>query len=128
MKAERGAVAVIMVTVVALIAVVTLAAASLALAFSAKIQAATAADAAALAAAVATYPAASRGEPFLAARAAAAHNHAALVWCDCPVNPSLEARTVGVRTQVVVDLPMFGRLGINGAARAEFDPRRWLGR
>jgi hypothetical protein len=33
-----------------------------------------------------------------------------------------------VVTVVAIDVPVFGHLEIRGVARAEFDPRRWLGR
>lgn len=113
---------------VALLATVVVATASLAALYAARTQAANAADAAALAAAVSTYPPASGTTPLTAAGRAAAANQAVLISCRCPVEAGMLPRTVEVVTAVVVDVPIFGEYQVRGAARAEFDPRRWLGR
>ncbi len=117
-----------MTAVVALLAVLAIASASLGAAYSARTQAQTASDAAALAAAVATYPGTSRSSPWREAASVAAANGARLVSCRCPVNATLYRRTVRVVTEVSIDVPVFGVLDVRSASRAEFDPRRWLGR
>jgi len=119
---------VFMTAVIAILALLLVATASLGAAYSARAQAQSAADAAALASAVATYPGVGRAAPPAEARRAADLNGARLVSCRCPVDSSLEARTVVVTTAVDVTLPVFGALEVRGAASAEFDPRRWLGR
>jgi hypothetical protein len=37
-------------------------------------------------------------------------------------------RTVEVVAAIDVDIPIFGPITVRSAARAEFDPLRWLGR
>ena len=125
---ERGSATVLMVGAIGLLGTLVVAVAAIGLALAVRAQATTAADAAALAAAVATYPSASRTDPLSAASSAAAANGARLVQCQCPVDETLAARVVRVAVSVPVNLPTFGKLEINAAARAEFDPRRWLGR
>lgn len=117
----------IMLAVTGLLASATVGLASVGLAFSARVQAMAAADAAALAAAVATYPGTGRGSPAAEASRAARANDAVLVSCQCLVDSTLAPRTVTVRTAVTATLPVFGRVSIPGAARAEFDPRAWWG-
>lgn len=129
MKNEKGAMTLVMVAATGLVAALAVATAAVAVAYAARTTANTSADAAALAAAVATYPPAKDGsDPLAEARRAASYNGAQLVSCACSVNRSLRARTVTVVTSVGVVVPLFGELDVKGAARAEFDPRRWLGR
>ena len=128
MSSERGAMAVAMAGVIALLSVILVATASLAVAYSARVQANIAADAGALAAAVATYPGTGRQNPAKEAQAVVARNGARLVSCACPVDPGLRIRAVLVVTAMVINVPVFGDLEIMGVSRAEFDPRLWLGR
>lgn len=125
---EGGTATVVMTTVAAFLAIVSLATASLGLAYSARAKAQSAADAAALAAAVATYPGTGRTWPTGEAVRAAEANGAALVSCRCATDATLKVRAVVVETSVPVDLPVFGVLEVRALSRAEFDPRRWLGR
>lgn len=125
---EAGAATVAMVAVAALLATLGIATASLGAAYGARAQAQTASDAAALAAAVATYPGASNTSPSFRAAAVAEANGAALIRCSCAVDQSLSVRVVEVVTGVGIHVPIFGRLQVRAASRAEFDPRRWLGR
>lgn len=118
----------VMTSVIAILVILTVVTASLGGAYAARAQAQAAADAAALAAAVATYPAAGRPSPDHEAGRVAGLNQARLVSCRCPRDASLDVRAVTVVTAVDVTVPIFGRLAVNGAATAEFDPRRWLGR
>lgn len=125
----RGGASLMAGLVVAVVAVVGVATASLGLAFGAAEQARTAAEAGALAAAVATYPPAGGGRtPVAEAARYVAANGASLRRCQCRVDRTLQRRTVLVMAVVRVRLPLFGELGVPGAARAEFDPRSWLGR
>ncbi|MCZ6506226.1 MAG: hypothetical protein O6834_09685 [Actinobacteria bacterium] len=128
MSSERGAMAVAMAGVIALLSVIVVATASLGVAYSARVQANIAADAGALAAAVATYPGTGRQNPAKEAQAVVARNGARLVSCVCPIDPALDIRAVLVITAMVVNVPVFGDLEIMGVSRAEFDPRLWLGR
>lgn len=126
---ERGSMSVLWFALVGVITVVIVATAGLGLAYAARAQAQVASDAAALAAAVATYPpAVEGGSPASRARSVASANGATLVSCVCPVDRTLEERTVTVIAQVIADVPILGELRIRAASRAEFDPRRWLGR
>lgn len=120
--------AIVMMSVIALLGVLAMASTSLGVAYAARAQAQTAADAAALAAAVATYPGSGRRSPPVEARRAASGNKARLISCACPTDASLRVRTVTVATAVDVDVPVFGDLVIHGSSTAEFDPRLWLGR
>jgi secretion/DNA translocation related TadE-like protein len=124
---EGGSATVIMLAVTGLLASATVGLASVGLAFSARVQATAAADAAALAAAVATYPGTGRGPPAAEADRLARANGAVLMACLCPIDSTFAVRTVTVRTSVPVMLPLFGRVSVSGAARAEFDPREWWG-
>lgn len=128
MRADRGVVTVAMTGVIATLAVVLVATGALALAYATRNKAITAADATALAAAVATYPPAGRGAPSQEARGTALLNRANLISCRCPITNALEKRTVEVVVEIPIDVPIFGRLAVRGTARAEFDPRLWLGR
>lgn len=127
MSPDRGAMAMAMAGVVAIVGVLSVAVAALGMLYGAKTQATTAADAAALAAAVASYPPASGRHPAVAAAEIADANGATVVACICSRDTSLEARTVEVMTVVVVDVPVFGTVTVKGVSRAEFDPLRWLG-
>jgi len=51
-----------------------------------------------------------------------------IVECLCAVNVGLVARTVEVVAAIEVDVAIFGPVTVRSAARAEFDPLRWLGR
>lgn len=127
MSRDDGAMAIAMTALVAIVAVATIAVAALGILYGARAQAANAADAAALAAAVATFPPASSAQPVPAARDIARANGAVLLACRCPVDTSLEARTVLVTAGVSADVPVFGNVTIRVSSRAEFDPLRWLG-
>lgn len=120
--------AVVMSAAIALLGLLIVAVASLGTAYAARAQAQTAADAAALSAAVATYPGTGRPTPTAEARRVAEINDARLVRCVCSTDGSLRARSVTVVTAVDTVVPVFGGLSVRGAARAEFDPRHWLGR
>ena len=113
---------------VAILSLVAMAVASLGVLYAARVQAANAADAAALAAAPATYPALRVGSPTSRARVAAEANGAVVAKCECAVDPSIRARSVTVWASFVVTVPIFGTHEVTVAARAEFDPRLWLGR
>jgi hypothetical protein len=113
---------------VAVIIVTSVAVGGLGSLYAAKTQAQTAADAAALAAAVATYPPASVTAPVRAAAMATQANGSVLLRCDCPRDPTMVPRTVQVIASVEVDVPVFGPVEVRASSRAEFDPRRWLGR
>lgn len=113
---------------VALIAAASVAVASLGALYAARAQGQNAADAAALAAAVATYPPAASASPQQAAGLAAGENRARVVSCACPTNPHLAPRVVEVVVGVEVEVPIFGEWLVHASSRAEFDPRRWLGR
>lgn len=118
----------LMTGLVVVIATVAVATTGLGLAYAARAQAQTASDAAALAAAVATYPPAAQTGPTTVASQISARNGALLVGCDCPVDLTMRPRVVNVATEVVVDIPLFGVVAVRAESRAEFDPRRWLGR
>lgn len=114
--------------VTAIVALLGVAVAAIGMLYGARAQATNAADAAALAAAVDTYPPASTTDPVTAARQAATWNDAVLTSCRCPRDASLSARTVEVVATVEAVVPVFGRVTVSSASRAEFDPMRWLGR
>lgn len=128
MRIDTGSSMVLMAGLVSVIAAVSVAVAGLGLAYSARAQAQTASDAAALAAAVGTYPPASTGAPLQRARQAAVANGARVVSCSCPVDSSMRPRAVTVVAVVSIEAPVFGHLDVEATSRAEFDPRRWLGR
>jgi hypothetical protein len=111
-----------------LVAAVGVGTAGLGVLFDAREQAATAAEAAALAAAVATYPPAAEGPPERLASEMAGHNGARLISCWCEVDRTLAARVVAVTVALTADLPLFGEVDVGKTARAEFEPRLWLGR
>ena len=128
MTSETGAAAVAMVAVTALLSVLVVATAALAMALAARTQATNAADAAALAAAVSSYPAASSTTPRTVASRMASLHGGRLISCSCEVDGSLRPRTVEVVVGIDVTVPLFGEMEARGHSRAEFDPRRWLGR
>ena len=128
MSGERGAMTILMIGLCALIATVGIATTALGVLFEAREKAATAAEAAALAAAVATYPPAGSGDPVAIAAEFASRNGAKLVTCACPVDGSLRPRVVVVTVALLADVPLFGQLSVGKTARAEFEPRAWLGR
>lgn len=128
MRADTGSSMVLMAGLIGVVVAVSVAVAGLGLAYSARAQAQTASDAAALAAAVGTYPPAAAGAPLEMARRLAIANGARVVSCSCPVDPSMRPRVVTVVAVVSIDAPVFGHLDVEAISRAEFDPRRWLGR
>jgi hypothetical protein len=120
--------AVAMSGMVAVIALLCVAVASIATLYAARAQATNAADSAALAAAVATYPPTGQGMPSVEARYVAELNGAKLLSCDCRRDGTMAVRTAQVMTAIRTKVPLFGEFEVRGIARAEFDPRRWLGR
>lgn len=119
---------VVMAAVTALLCLLVVGVASIGGLLAARSQATVAADAAALAAVVATHPDTGRRSPPVEAARAARENGASVVRCTCPVERSLETREATVVVMIEVDAPIFGRLRVQASARAEFDPRAWLGR
>ncbi|MGH8871580.1 MAG: pilus assembly protein TadG-related protein [Acidimicrobiia bacterium] len=119
---------ILMIGLCALIATIGVATAALGVLFDAREKAATAAEAAALAAAVATYPPAGAGGPGDLAAEFASRNGARLISCRCPVDATLRSRVVSVSVVLTVDVPLFGEVKVGKTARAEFEPRAWLGR
>lgn len=111
-----------------LVAAVGVGSAALGVLFDAREEAATAAEAAALAAAVATYPPAADGSPDRLAAELAGQNGARLISCWCDVDTSLRGRVVAVTVALTADVPLFGEVRVGRTARAEFEPRLWLGR
>jgi secretion/DNA translocation related TadE-like protein len=128
MRADFGSSMVLIAGLTGVLVAFSVAVAGLGLAYSARAQAQAASDAAALAAAVGTYPPAAAGAPLESARQIAEANGARLTSCSCPVDASLRPRVVTVATVVSIDAPVFGHLDVEATSRAEFDPRRWLGR
>jgi hypothetical protein len=128
MSDDRGTATILMIGMCALVATVGVATAALGALFDAREQAATAAEAAALAAAVATYPPVGAGSPEPLAAEYASRNGARMVSCWCPVDGALRARVVAVTVALTADIPVFGEVLVGKTARAEFDPRAWLGR
>jgi len=125
---ERGAATVLVFALTAFVAIVAIATAALGILFDAREKAATAAEAAALAAAVATYPPTGAESPRSLAADYASSNDAKLVSCWCPIDGALRARVVAVTVTVSADVPVLGKILVGKTARAEFDPRAWLGR
>ena len=117
-----------MAAMAAILATVVVGVVSVGVVFAARSQAVTGADAAALAAAVATYPSAATAPPGQVAASVARANGATLISCSCRVDLSMQKRVVTVVVAIPVDAPILGRLSIRAGARAEFDPRLWLGR
>jgi putative Flp pilus-assembly TadE/G-like protein len=128
MTGERGAGTILMLGCCALIAAIGVGTTALGVLFDAREKAATAAEAAALAAAVATYPPAGAAAPDDLAEEYASRNGARVVSCWCPVDPTLRSRVVAVTVALKADVPMFGEVLVGKTARAEFEPRAWLGR
>lgn len=125
---ESGSATVVGFFLVAAVGIGMIALGSVASLYAARVQASAAADASALAAAVATYPPAGAGAPLVEARTYARVNGAVVTRCDCPIDPSLRARTVTAIVERKIKVPFFGVLPIRAGARAEFDPLTWLGR
>ncbi|HEY7704310.1 MAG TPA: pilus assembly protein TadG-related protein [Acidimicrobiia bacterium] len=120
---ERGAVSILVISVLAALIVLGLAVTGAGLVIDARAHAVNAADAAALAAAVASFPPLGSGAaPNSAARAMAVANGARLVECRCPVVPDWVPRSVTVRVGVEVSLPLVGRRTVFATSEAEFDP------
>jgi hypothetical protein len=117
-----------MLGICGLVATVGVGTAALGALFDAREQAATAAEAAALAAAVATYPSAAEGTPERLAAELAHRNGARLISCWCDVDHSLRPRVAAVTVALTADVPLFGEVAVGKTARAEFEPRAWLGR
>jgi Flp pilus assembly protein TadG len=128
MTGDRGAMTILMIGLCALIATVGVASTALGILFDAREKAATAAEAAALAAAVATYPPTGSGDPGALAADFASRNGARLVTCSCRVDGSLRPRVVVVTVALIAEVPLFGEVLVGKTARAEFEPRAWLGR
>jgi hypothetical protein len=128
MRADSGSSVALMAGLIGVLVAISVAVVGLGLAYSARAQDQAASDAAALAAAVGTYPPAAPGPPVQRARQIAVANGARVVSCSCPVDLSLGRRVVTVVTLVSIDVPVFGHLDVEATSRAEFDPRRWLGR
>jgi secretion/DNA translocation related TadE-like protein len=128
MTVDRGGATILMLGLVALLATIGVATAALGVLFDARERAATAAEAAALAAAVATYPPTGAGAPTSLAAEYAARNGARLVSCWCPVDGTLRPRVVAITVALTADLPVLGEVLVGKTARAEFEPRSWLGR
>lgn len=128
MNGDRGAVTILMIGLCALIAAVGVGVAAVGVLLDAREQAATAAEAAALAAAVATYPPAGSGAPDEVAAELAKRNGARMLTCWCDIDTSLRPRVVAVTVALSARLPLFGEVLVGRTARAEFEPRAWLGR
>lgn len=128
MTDDRGAATILVIGLCAFIATIGVGTAALGVLFDAREQAATAAEAAALAAAVATYPPTGAGSPRELAAEYAARNGARMVSCWCPVDGSLSVRVVAITVALSTDIPVFGEVLVGKTARAEFNPRSWLGR
>lgn len=128
MTGERGAMTILMIGLCALVAAIGVATAALGVLFDAREKAATAAEAAALAAAVATYPPTGAEAPDDLAAEYASRNGARLVNCQCPVDGTLRSRVAAVTVELEANVPLFGEVLVGKTARAEFEPRAWLGR
>jgi hypothetical protein len=128
LRLDNGAGTVLMLGICGIVATIGVGTAALGALFDAREQAATAAEAAALAAAVATYPAAADGSPDRLAAELAHHNGARLISCWCDIDRSLRSRVVAVTVALTADVPLFGEVVVGKTARAEFEPRVWLGR
>ncbi len=128
MIGDRGGASILVIGWVAVVAMIGVATASVGALIAAREQAYTAAEAAALAAAVATFPqAGSTAVPFAQAAEYAGRNGSRVVACHCPIDATLSPRTVVVTAAIDVEVPIFGEVTIEAAARSEFDPALWLG-
>lgn len=125
---ERGSASIAVLGVGAVILILSVGLSAVGSYLVARAEAETAADAAALAAAPVTFlPFGARGSPTEEAARFAALNHARLVACRCPIDPSWEPRTVEVTaTRTVVIWPL-GTFEVTAAGRAEFVPALLLG-
>lgn len=127
-RGDKGSASIAVTAIVLVVAVLSFAVAGLGSVFAAAAKASNGADAIALGVAVATYPEASDRSPDMVASDLARRNEVRLVSCGCQVDHRLTVRNVEVEVSVVVDLPIFGPIDVRRRARAEFDPRRWMGR
>jgi len=125
---ERGGAAIALAGVAGVLATILVAVASLSTLYAARSQATVAADAAALAAASASFEGTGQGSPLAAARSVAQLNGARMLLCRCASDQSMRQRTVEVVVAIDVAVPLFGAHSVKATARAEFDPRVWLGR
>jgi secretion/DNA translocation related TadE-like protein len=128
LRRDDGSTSLVVVALVAVVATLSVAVAALGTVYAARARAQTAADAGALAAAVATFPPAGPGDPVAVSGRVVADNGATLIACECPRSGGLAVRVVTVVAAVEVVVPVFGEVTVRGSSRAEFDPRRWLGR
>lgn len=120
---ERGAGAIVMLGLVAVICLAGLVVADVGIYLRGRAVASTAADAAALAAAPITFADfGSGGSPADEARRFARANGASLVACDCAVDRTWRPRTVRVVVEATVRLLVFGSREVPASSRAEFDP------
>lgn len=128
MNREEGGAAIALAGVAGVLATILVAVASLSSLYAARTQATVAADAAALAAASASFEGTDQGSPLVAAHAIAQMNGARVVRCRCGSDQSMRIRTAEVAVAIDVAVPLFGAYSVKATARAEFDPRAWLGR
>jgi hypothetical protein len=128
MRSDRGATTILVLALCGFIAFIGIATAALGLLFTAREQAMTAAEAAALGAAVASYPPVGFDPPRAVAAELAAANGARLVSCWCVVDSGFDSRVAAVTVVLTVEVPVLGEVDVGKTARAEFDPREWLGR
>lgn len=125
---DRGAAGIVLLGVAALVLLFGGALGSVGAFLNARVQVSAAADAAALAAAPVTFlPFGAAGTPAEEAARFARLNGADLDWCDCPVDPSWEPRTVEVEVSREVNLWPVGRTRVRAISRAEFVPALLMG-
>jgi secretion/DNA translocation related TadE-like protein len=125
---DRGSATLAVVGVGAVVLVLAVGIAAVGMYLRAQAEVETAADAAALAAAPVTFlPFGATGTPADEAARFAALNHAHLIACRCPLDPSWEPRTVEVQTIVTVDVWILGSFEVRATGRAEFVPALLLG-
>jgi secretion/DNA translocation related TadE-like protein len=124
---ERGSAAVTLLGVIAVALVLAAGIAVVGAGLRARTEASAAADAAALAAAPVTFlPFGAQGTPAEEAARFARRNGATLVWCDCPLDPSWEPRTVEVVVERTVTIWPLGEYSVRARGRAEFSPELLL--
>ncbi len=120
---DDGAAGILLVGVCVVILTLTLGLGLVGSYLRARVEATAAADAAALAAAPVTFrPFGAAGTPAQEAARFAAANGANLVSCSCPVDRSMEPRTVKVEVSRAVALWPVGRVTVTASSRAEFVP------
>jgi hypothetical protein len=111
----------------AVVVALSLAVAAVGVGVGTYVSASNAADAAALAAAPVTFrPFGAAGSPAREAARYAAINGATLVSCQCPLDPSWDARTVTVQVVRRVDIPGIGVWHVTATSRATFEPAALL--